>query len=225
MLIRDQLFQKDNLFKMHHANILVNNKGDSCHFIYNLLEKDLGFKSHANPDFLLVEVESFGIDDARNLGKWAIGKALLLDIKVCLIKTKSITIEAQNALLKIFEEPTVGTYFFINLESLGGILGTFLSRMNVLNADYSHSDLKDDHKKDAESFLMGNIKERLVLVTALSKKENKNGMRDLIKNLEEVAYKNMASSQQSKKILMSKIYLTSRGASAKMILEWLACVI
>src|SRR3989344_2870720 len=96
--------------KIYHANIILGQE-NSTDFLFNILEKNLDFKTQGNPDFLLMEVESFGIDDARSLGKWAIGKALLGEIKVCFIKTKSITPEAQNALLKILEEPTLGTYF------------------------------------------------------------------------------------------------------------------
>lgn len=212
--------------KIQHANIIVG-QSDSQNFVFNILDKDLGFKPQANPDFLSVEVESFGIGDARNLGRWAIGKPLSGDKKVCLIKTKSITPEAQNALLKTLEEPTAGTYFFIILESLGGILGTFLSRTTVLNAGLVDIDLNNNKDTDARNFLKGSIKERLTLVGSLSKKEDKGLMKDLIKNLEEMAYKEKRQNQavNLKNILTSKIFLTSRGSSPRMLLEWLSCVI
>ena len=116
---------------MHHANVIISRE-DCKDFVFDILKKDLNFDIKANPDFLMIENESFGIDDARNLEKWAIGKPLLGETKVFFIITKSITFEAQNALLKVLEEPPLGTYIFIKLENGGGLLPTFISRVNFL---------------------------------------------------------------------------------------------
>lgn len=224
---------------MHHANIIINRK-DCKSFIFNILQKDLGFNVKANPDFLMIENESFGIDDARNFGKWAIGKPLIGESKVSFIITKSITHEAQNALLKILEEPSLGTYIFIKLESQGGLLPTFLSRVKILNIedkDFENDILnKDENKNNAYKFLHADIKNKFSLIQSLSKKTDKNDMKELIKDLEEVAYKEktsalsgrqagMISLNQMRNILKAKIFATSRGSSPKMLLEWLSCVV
>ena len=209
---------------MHHANIIIS-KEDSRDFVFNIAKKDLNFNIKANPDFLLVENDSFGIDDARNLEKWVIGKPLTGEVKVSLVITKSITFEAQNALLKVLEEPPVGTYIFINLESLGGILPTFISRISILDTPRMPENIGEPTENVGYKFLKSKIKERLSLIRSLSKKEDKNDMKELIKNLEAVAYKEKRSTNQMRDALTAKIFATVRGSSPKMLLEWLSCVL
>jgi DNA polymerase III gamma/tau subunit len=204
--------------KIHHANIVVG-KGDSRDFVMNILKNDLDFDIHKNPDFLLFESESFGIEEARNLGEWAARKPLIGEVKVYFLITKSIGFEAQNALLKVLEEPTLGTYFFISLENVGNILPTFLSRVRVL--EFISEEILENKK--AAKFLNGNINERLAIVRTLSAKEDKNLMRELIKDLEEVSFKTPEADR--KKVLTAKIFATARGSSPRMLLEWLACVV
>jgi DNA polymerase III delta prime subunit len=209
---------------MHHANIIIGRE-DCKDLVFGILQKDLNFDIKANPDFLLVENESFGIDDARDFGEWIMGKPLLSEIKVSLIISKSITHEAQNALLKILEEPPAGTHIFINLESRGGLLPTFISRVNFL--DISQNDLEENI--NASKFLNSKIKERFALIRTLAKKEDKNYMKELIKDLEKISHDNFMSdyskSEIAKNILRAKIFASARGASPKMLLEWLACVV
>lgn len=204
---------------MHHANIIISKK-DSRDFVFDILEKDLAFDIKANPDFFLLENDSFGIEDARNLGKWALGKPLSGEIKVSLVIARSITFEAQNALLKVLEEPTVGTYIFINLESLGGLLQTFISRVRILDVEKNGQE-----STEALKFFNSKIKQKLSLITTLSKKEEKTEMKDLIKDLEEIGYKNKASATALNQILTAKIFASARGSSPKMLLEWLSSVL
>jgi DNA polymerase III delta prime subunit len=221
---------------LHHANIILS-KNDCRYFVFEILEKSLNFNIKANPDFSLIENESFGIDDARNLERWVMGKPLMGEVKVSLIIIKSITSEAQNALLKVLEEPPLGTYIFINLENLGGILPTFVSRVRILNASPDNIE-NDAHNKNifkdkARQFLNSKIKERLSMIRSLSKNEDKNDMKEIIKNLEIISYenhiKNMSNdileSKAMKNILTAKVFAATRGSSPKMLLEWLSCVL
>jgi DNA polymerase III delta prime subunit len=214
--------------KLHHANVVVG--GDCRKFVFGILSEKLNFEPQANPDFLMIESQIFGIDNAREFEKWAIGKPLLGETKVSFIVVGSITHEAQNALLKVLEEPPLGTYIFINLESLGGLLPTFLSRVRILKLSKMPFDICPkkgifDSELPAKKFLAGKIKERFALVRSLSKKENKEEMKDLIKNLETLAYKNNFNAENLKNILTAKIFASTRGSSPKMLLEWLACVL
>lgn len=210
---------------MHHANIIINRE-DCKNFVFGIIKNDLDFEIKANPDFLMIENESFGINDARDLEKWAIGKPLLGESKVSFIITKSITHEAQNALLKVLEEPPLGTYIFINLESRGGLLPTFLSRVVILNVDVLG---KKENKNNAHKFLHSDIKGKFSLIQSLSKKADKTDMKELIKDLEKISYKNFVNDISKAKImrniLTAKIFTSARGSSPKMLLEWLSCVI
>ncbi|MFA6269957.1 MAG: hypothetical protein WC657_01990 [Candidatus Paceibacterota bacterium] len=205
---------------MHHANIIIS-KEDCRDHVFDILGKELNFDTKANPDFSIIDQETFGIDDAREFIKWAISKPLLSETKVSLIITKSITLEAQNALLKVLEEPTLGTHIFINLESLGGILPTFISRVRIL--DLPQNDLENN--VSSKKFLSADLKGKLAIIRSLSKKEDKNEMKELINDLENIAYQNKGSSNQMKNVLIAKIFATSRGSSPKMLLEWLSAVL
>lgn len=206
--------------QIHHANLIVG-VGDSQSFVFEILKNDLQFDPLANPDFLLLSGETFGIDEARALLLWSIGKPLAGEKKVCLVQAKTLGFEAQNALLKTLEEPTFGTYIFISVESLGGVLPTFISRVRVLslaeNSLYSET--------LAKRFLSANIKEKLKLLGGLAKKENKSELKEMLNDLEEVAYQNDFEPQKMKDILKAKILVSARGASPKMVSEWLACVL
>jgi len=217
---------------IHHANIILG--GDCKKFVFEILEKDLDFVSKGNPDFMFLENESFGIDDARNLENWAIGKPLGEGKKVFFIITRAITHEAQNALLKVFEEPPANTYFFVALENLGGILPTFISRVRVLNIPSDHlsaSAPSEPKENPASKFLRSKINSKLSLIRSLSKKEDKSKMKELIKDLENIYSHDFiqeasgANSENMKKILTAKIFASARGSSPKMLLEWLSCVL
>jgi len=210
---------------MHHANIILSDQ-DCREYIFDILVRDLSFNVNANPDFLLVENQSFGIDDARNLERWAIGRPLVGETKVYLIITKSITHEAQNALLKVLEEPPVGTYIFINLENVGGLLPTFISRVMFLEISSEKDDIKNKFEKNSGSrFLNSKIKDRLAMIRSLVKKEDKSNLKELIKDLEIVAFKENRQADQMKNILTAKIFASARGSSPKMLLEWLSGVL
>lgn len=220
--------------KIHHANIVL---GDGRLFVLNILEKDLNFSFKANPDFLLIESESFGIDNARDLEKWAIGKPFLGGVKASLIIVNSITHEAQNALLKVLEEPPLGTYIFINIQNLGGLLATFLSRVRVLDIPKELSKEstlpKEKNLDNAHKFFNAKINEKFAIIRSLSKNEDKNPMRELVKNLEKVCFYDYAKNkptdksrvEMAKNLLTAKIFVSTRGSSPKMLLEWLSCVI
>lgn len=207
--------------EIHHANVIVGNIQHK-QFVFDILENDLGFKVVGNPDFLLMEAEGFSIDEARSLIRWAQGKPLASDIKVSLIVARSIGIEAQNALLKVLEEPPVGTFFFLVLESLGNILPTFLSRVRIT---FLEVEIEKEENKNAHKFLKGSLKERFSLIQSLAKKEDKSEIKGLVKSLESQARKSGLKVDDMKKLLKAKILLTARGSSPKMLLEWLACVV
>lgn len=209
---------------MHHANIIIN-RGDCREAIFEILEKNLDFRASANPDFLLIERESLGIDDARDLERWAIGKSFSGGAKASLLIAGSITREAQNALLKILEEPPSETYIFISLESLGGILPTLISRVRILDIARSPENLEVQAEDAGSKFLHSDISKKLALIRFLSKKEDKSGMREMIKDLEEIAYKNHIPYPHLRELLTAKIFASARGSSPKMLLEWLSCVL
>ncbi len=223
----------DQEIKLHHANLVIG--GDNRDFVYKILKEKLDFNIHANPDFLLIENKSFGIGDVRDFENWIIGKPLVGEVKASFVCVESITHEAQNALLKVLEEPPFGTYIFINLASLGGLLPTFLSRVRIIENIFEQENNSTISlaQKRALKFLDSDINGKFTMIRTLAKSADKTDAREVLKNLEEVYRQNLTENSQSDKtnaknlehLLTAKILASSKGSSPKMLLEWLACVL
>lgn len=88
-----------------------------------------------NPDFLLVQNiqnKAIGIDKVRSLKDWATRKPYSSDIKVGVIKfAEFLTIQAQNSLLKILEEPNRYTQIYLITKNHKRLLPTILSRCEL----------------------------------------------------------------------------------------------
>ncbi len=198
---------------LKHSNIVIGNE-NILEYMDNLLLSNLDFDIKSNPDFLFLDLENFRIDDVRDFEDWIFLRPIKSYIKVCLVKTKQIGHEAQNALLKVLEEPPIGTYIFISLPNLGGIIPTILSRVSVL-----HNEPEVSVEKETLKFFRSNLKEKFAMIRSLNKKTDKEIIKNLLNNLEKYEVEDL---NQKKNILTGKILLSARGSSPKMILEWLS---
>ena len=139
---------------LHHAYFLVGEAEVILENLISFLEKSVGLKTSGNPDFFHGKYLTFNIDHARNLAEaqerksfaqdstwrtWRPGRQVEISRKVFIIQAEIITEEAQNALLKVFEEPTSGTHFFI-IAPQDILLPTLRSRMQVVNVSTSQVD-------------------------------------------------------------------------------------
>ena len=209
---------------LHHSHIVLSHT-DQRQTVFDILKQDLGFEIQQNPDFLLLESDTFGIDEVKDLERWVIKKPFLSEVKASLLLVDSITFEAQNALLKILEEPPLGTYFFIHIGSLQNLLPTFLSRVQVLDLTKETRSVDSESLIDATKFLRSDLKQKFALIRSLAKSDDKKDMKDLIQNLEMAAYKDKSTHNQLKNILVAKTLVSARGSSPKMLLEWLSGMI
>ena len=197
---------------LHHANIVV---GEVERLRTLSSFESLNFPIKGNPDVIQITTETFGIDESRRLSEWASLKPLLSDRKVSLIEATSITIEAQNALLKVLEEPPIGTYFFFFIPSQNNLIPTLLSRSRIIN-----STVNTDKNKEAKEFIKMSLSERLKFIKEISKNDDKEPIRVIIRQLENIL--DQEQSATKKRVLLAKKYSASRGSSPKMLLEWLA---
>src|SRR3989344_2158011 len=122
------LAKQIDIKNMHHA-YLVEGKGDLVvEGLINFLEKN-NIKCRGNSSFYKYSIQTFKIDDARELkftqsensSQNEQGESLL---KIFVIEAFDFTGEAQNALLKIFEEPTKNTVFFVITQNTASIFPT-----------------------------------------------------------------------------------------------------
>ncbi|MES2006717.1 MAG: hypothetical protein V4436_01255 [Patescibacteria group bacterium] len=212
---------------MHHAYLL---EGPLSLFGALALsaQKLFGFeqaKEGANPDVHMYEFEKFNIDEARSLGseasfKSVSGRALFI------IGTGSISHDAQQALLKLFEEPQEGTSFVL-LTPPGTLIPTLRSRFALYPEKIEE---EKESEMPAKKFLASAGKERSAQIVALLKEEEgeKERVRNFLSSLEQVLYRAHSKKTTSElrlalaDISLVRGYLADRSASLKMLLEHLA---
>lgn len=162
-------------------------------------------KESLNP-FVATWYERFSIDDARALVAQATLKRE--GESVYLIGTSNLPTEAQQALLKLFEEPREGLRFVL-LAPHGTLLPTLRSRM----LEYPN---KVEHKSARVSPSD---------IAALIKEDDKDRVREFLTSLESQLRPRMSEPkvrQVLADIAMVRDYMRDRSPSVKMLLEHLA---
>lgn len=102
-----------------------------------------------SPDIMMVAPaegkKTIGIDDVRAVRRAAYIKPNDLDFKMFVIDgCDRMTVQAQNALLKILEEPPGATYFFLLCENSSALLATVRSRAPTVRMHtFEKSELRD----------------------------------------------------------------------------------
>ncbi len=221
---------------LHHAYFLVGDTDEIFLKLKDFLEKSVGVKTSGNPDFWAGKFNTLTIDEARDIAQASERKGFVsnmsrspLDIghtgqllKIFIIQADFITEEAQNALLKVFEEPTAGTHFFI-ISPQDILLPTLLSRVHTISMSKSMSKAGFDMD---ESILDLKLKNRLVKVKEITEaisdeEKTKQDAILLLNQIEKELHDNgVEKSAGSLKICQSaRVSLYDRGAPIKMILE------
>ena len=86
--------------------------------IISVLEELHDIRSNGNPDFFRTSFDTLTIDDARKLKVLHDTKPTSeLGKRIFILSMNGITIEAQNALLKLLEEPAPYAHFFLVVPS------------------------------------------------------------------------------------------------------------
>ncbi|HCY18039.1 MAG: polymerase III subunit delta protein [Candidatus Nomurabacteria bacterium GW2011_GWF2_35_12] len=154
----------DNLDKnnLHHAYLIEGTEEEIVPEIFKFMEI-LGIETSANPDFYHISVDSFKIEDARNLKSVEHEKSFSTGKKIFLISANNFLLEAQNTLLKIFEEPIENTHFFIIIPNTDTLLKTLVSRFYLIKTKTKLG----DELKEAEKFMALPLKNRIDFIKEL----------------------------------------------------------
>jgi len=148
-------FQKNNL---HHAYLI---EGERDIIVPEIIE------SIPNGEICQITVDSFKIDDARNLKSFASEKSFSAGKRIFIISANSLLLEAQNSLLKMFEEPIENTHFFLVVPDINSLLKTLVSRFYLIS---TRQDLVES--KDAEKFIAMPIRARIDFIKELLAEED-----------------------------------------------------
>ena len=212
--------EKNNL---HHAYAFA---GDSVSLIENLeayFKDTLLFSTHGNPDYQKEEFINFGVDDGHRIAASHLKKAIAGNKKIYLISVSSFSHEAQNALLKMFEEPTADTHFFIIVPTLDIVLPTVRSRMMVITSE-ENTRRKPDFAF-AKTFFESNISERLKMMETVTEEKDKTKAGYFLDDIEQYAHEQLKKGGDLKfvhllsDVVMFRGYLRDRAPSVKMMIE------
>ncbi len=211
-----------------------------AYYIEGSLSSFETYKEALHP-FWAKQFERFGIDEAREL--IALSSLKNFTDATFFIGASAITTEAQQALLKLLEEPQEGTTFVL-LVPHGSLLPTVKSRMETYPqhagqnglaspATERHADLQDEENRGpfgrhaAEKFIRAAGKERSDMIAAMLKDDEglKDRVRDFVNGLEAELARQKPSPKQRQgleDVAMVRNYLGDRSPSLKMLLEHLA---
>jgi len=227
-----QLFPQN----LYHSYVIEGEPENTGVLLLEFL-KEKGLIDESNSDLLFQTYEAFTIADSGEIKDWYSRSGISNNKRICIIATKFINTQAEQTLLKILEEPKDNMHFFVILPDASILASTILSRVHVLKIEK----LEDiDLQKKVNSFLKLTPKERVAMVALIvkeNKDENNSGKlrsyaTSFVNELEKIYYQKFKKENRNNQIKFaleelqkSRGYLSSSGASVKMILEHLALVL
>jgi hypothetical protein len=164
---------------------------------------------------------SFTIQDTRELTERAYLRPTEGKTKQIIIRANFVTHEAQNALLKVVEEPPSGTNLTFILPPDLILLPTLRSRLSIMGVD-DNEEINDNDPFN--HFLNKSYSERLIEIESALKKKDEEWQREIKQGLIKYLPKShlYCSGEVVKALEMVSRLLLTRGASNKLLLEQLA---
>jgi DNA polymerase III delta prime subunit len=221
----------------HHAYLLIGSDSHRLDLI-SILAKDHNILAQANPDFYDRSYENLTIDDARELKSLHSTRPIgISGKKIFIITTNAATVEAQNALLKLLEEPAQYAHFFLIVPSAHILLPTVRSRMQEVIQD---SRFRIQEKKqsaeqkeiidEAKKFLKMTPTKRLEVVKKLveditKEKKTKQDAINFLDAIQSILYEEKGVKDGAKSLEIietARKYIHDRAPSVKMLMEYVA---
>jgi DNA polymerase III delta prime subunit len=217
---------------MHHAFVIEAEAESGIEKALAWARQELGMVLEQNPDIAVLRHGLFSVADARKVAEVVAGAPFRGEHKVVIIAASRAYHEAQNALLKVFEEPPPGTYLFLILPTLGGLLPTLRSRVQTLDIEAKGKAIPEI----AEEFLHASREKRSAIIKKLTTGTDEEERRErreeailLVNGIEAAAYAQGKRGGEAAALLSDiatlRGYLYDRSAPVKMILEHLSLVV
>ncbi len=202
------------------ARLLISKSLNSRLFEIEKILSQAGI-SRNHPDLLYFPTgDKLGIEQARIIKKHfslkpyqAVGQVVILE------DASTLTPEAQNAMLKILEEPPANAILILGASSDAKFLPTILSRCQVIRLQPTagprrEGEQKTDYFKEIEKLLSANIEERLEYIEKNKKRE------ELLQSLLSYFHQNLRSSSFLKELLQAEEW-ENQNVNIRAILEYL----
>ncbi len=222
------MFQDLDKNNLHHAYLIEGSREEILPEIMEFIQ-GLGIETAGNPDFSSIHLDSFKIEDARNLRSLSGERGYSDNKKVFLLSANSFLLEAQNTLLKMFEEPIENTIFFLVVPDKNALLKTLVSRFYSISHDQGSAG-----SDAAEKFISMTPAGRIDFIKELlaeadeedrgadsARSKALNFLNSLEASLSKKAIKNTDCAEQ---IFQVRKFLRMPGSSAKMLMESIALV-
>lgn len=216
---------------LYHAYCIA---GEREHVVEGILSyaRDFLALPKGHPDRIEFSFEVLGVDESRLVMETAFKKSIVVGgHTVVVISADVMTREAQNALLKTFEDPRPNTHFFLVVPSAALLIATLRSRVRVIAWPFSVQSLDPESTQEAATFRSLPLGKRLAFVKKMAGDISDGERRRIdayifVAALEEiVASENVLDATHAAFLsdtLKFKRPLLGRSASIKMILEHLA---
>ena len=204
---------------MHHA-ILIEGSGDAARArAHAILAHALDMPVDHNPDVHHIVGDRFDMDDARSL-KDSASRTPHGSAQAYIIMCNRMGTEAQNALLKLLEEPSSHTYFLLCVPTRTRLLPTIRSRLSFGGSVRSNT----VHQTDVGPFVSGTPAERLAIVAPIIKDKDRERAQAFLDALEVYLHEHSVErhAKQLQEVAFVRTYLADTSASLKMLLEHLA---
>lgn len=188
----------------------------------------------AEPEVVVLRYELLSVDDARDARTVALAAPTGKGGKAVVIAATRAYHEAQNALLKLFEEPPPQVRLFLILPDLGELLPTLRSRVQVLPAPRKAAAVPEA----ARTFIDASPEHRSAIVKKLAsgkdedeRRKNRDEALVIVNGIEAALYRAGSAPARARhaelfsEIAFLRECLRERGANMRMILEHLAIVL
>lgn len=227
----EKYLDKNNL---HHAYLLEGSRE-------KLLPEVLEFAEEKGNEVVQFTFDSLKMEDSRIVKSHALERSMSGEKRIFIISANSILHEAQNSLLKLFEEPIENTHFFVIVPDKNSLLKTLVSRFYVI---FHRSDL-GEYEKDAEKFIKMPLKARLdfikELLTETEEEKDEEGNEVIVLNstrskslkflnalelaMSKATFDTKTDAKSFEHIFKVREFLRMPGSSAKTLLESVALLI
>jgi hypothetical protein len=194
---------------MHHANLLIGNP----EWALSQIPAD---ELVSGPDVVRLTYERMTIDNARSLIHAAHLRPVSRTHRTFILIVSTILPEAQNALLKLLEEPATTTRFFVVVPNEHVLLPTVRSRFQIFATEHGAIDTSA-----LDTFLKMHYGERLAQIAVRIEEEDTAWIQAIVRGIASYAAR-VRDAGLIEDVLRTESYLASPGSSKKMLLEHLA---
>lgn len=197
---------------MQHTNLLVGN----LEWARTVIPKE---NQESSSDVSVYEYARMSIADVRALIHEASMRPSERAYRTFIISCSSILVDAQNALLKLFEEPNAHTVFYFVVPRMDMLLPTLLSRFHILGIEE-----RGVISNTTNDFFKATYAERLVLIAKKIEAEDSVWIQTLIESLAGYAHA-VGQRELIRDVLFLESYIHTGGSSKKMLLEHIALTV